>query len=338
MEAVHVIVAAPRAHAEVRDAAAWTLGVQGVRGSTAGEVDLVGTQDLGSRPAVPSHPALLQVVGDLRAEARPTRDASGDRLEWTLQGSATYLGVDGSAARGSRIPAAVGGAGLLAALLFSLRPVRAFLGGYHRSGPLENVTRVKLLLLVRRNPGVTASHLAGALGVARPAVFFHARVLHRGGLLSLQRIGARWHLTPTAQASPSGPPASAAIAAAQQHPIRGAIVALLQDGAELSAPQLRDRLARDGRRPSPSHLAYHLQVLECAGAIERRRVGGRVRFLLAVRGLPSLQPSDGAGDLAGVRMSAKAREAVRRAELELQAGAGLHTAPVAGLAAAGGTA
>ena len=80
-----------------------------------------------------------------------------------------------------------------------------------------------------------------------------------------------------------------------------------------------------GRRPSPSHLAYHLRVLERCGAVERRREDGRVLFRLAAAARPS--PTAQAKAWMGVRLSAKAQDAVRQAEQDLELPGGSASAP-----------
>jgi predicted transcriptional regulator len=244
----------------------WAVFADSVDGSVKGSFAASGIRIASSSPPLPESFSLLEVTGDLTY-------ALG-RENWKLQGDATDVRFDGKSvspeeSSAVKVVTTLGIFGAVALL------IRLLIAGYNRTTPLANETRRGLLEIIRHNPGTSVSQLCTQLGVRRPTVYFHANILVRAGMLTMQRRGKSWHLAP-----PTIRLTELERAAAVQHPIRRVIHEILDSQSNSPAADLMRSMAARGLAVSSSMMAYHLRIMLAEGIVTKERQAGRVVYAL----------------------------------------------------------
>lgn len=212
----------------------------------------------------PRSASMVEVIGDLQV----TGQLAGS--EWQIVGNVHQVKVDGVAVASHPLelaPAAfVGGAVALAWVAKLASPsLAAWLAGYTRAEPLANDVRRRLLDLVRKSSGITAADLSRQLGVTRPTVAFHGRVLADHGFVSPRRVGWQWRYFKPDEARP------ATEEYALRHPLRNALYRTL---AVQPMPRPAAVLQRQVEgSPSIALVSYHLGVLMKNGLVQRDASG-----------------------------------------------------------------
>lgn len=279
----------------------WAFALTRLSGGLAGDAAWTGvdaTVRAAGRP-LPADIELFHLRGDLELEA-----TFGEAAHWTVAGEATFVAVDGRLTAAAGAAAVAGGLGLaaLAWMLWS-RGGLAFLLGrtgarLAKADPLASPGRRRVLAAIHGLQPASRSVLQEATGLSRTAVAYHLRILVAYEILQVApgRPGAdagdraatyvlnsgsmSFHL---ADGLPAGTEAggdgvlvSQALAAANSHPVRRRLYAMLLAMGRADFPTLASAWEAQGHGPLPqSSATHHLQMLVRAGAVGVARQGHR---------------------------------------------------------------
>lgn len=219
----------------------------------------------GNLPAPSKHFSLLELDGALSLHG-----FYDDGGSWRFAGDEMRVTVDGVpldlAGNDYLIEAVATTGGLLVAIglaKYGSNLAAAVVAGYTRAKPLANARRRQLLILVRESPGISAAELSAKLGIRRPSITFHAKVLAQHHMLRPQRISKSWHYFLPEQGQSES---SSRLLAVVRHPIRRTLVLTLQESqGSLLLGDLLDALPGC----PPTLALYHLGVLRRHGIIHR---------------------------------------------------------------------
>ncbi|MEA3144108.1 MAG: Helix-turn-helix domain [Thermoplasmata archaeon] len=233
---------------------------------------------------------LVQAVGDFHMKG--TYDGAGSH--WRLNGTATFLGIDGLRVLGSRLGeglAVVGGIGLVAWLTLAFtslgRDLRLVVLGRNRAQALHHPTRVCMLRKIQESPGTTATQLAAEFGIRKTTLAFHIAILQKGGHIQVYQQGHRQHFAPL------GVGATAKVSELHQvvlahanHPLRGALLDILRDAGRPVA--FRDLVAQIPHTSGRSGLSYHIHLMERQGVLERVPAGRQTFWAIRAQAMALL--------------------------------------------------
>ena len=140
----------------------------------------------------------------------------------------------------------------------------------HASNPsLEHPTRRALYDAVEASPGIGLTDLAENVDVPHSTARHHVRVLvDEGILVTVKQLGKRRYFPEHEE--------HLTLTAALSEPPKAAVLHTLATQGEVHGGVLADELDRD-----PSTITHHLQTLEDAGLVERRKRGRAVVNRLA---------------------------------------------------------
>ncbi|MHB1261722.1 MAG: hypothetical protein ACYC2H_08395 [Thermoplasmatota archaeon] len=264
------------------EGAGWHGALRGLTGAFGGDLELEAAMTdlrVDGQP-VRGDFALLQVQGSGVWDMR----LGDQRREWTLEGDARFVGLDGRTFAGTRslagpIAAATAAGLLVVGVAWAThlgREAITFVTGYNIARPLESEARVRMLRTIGAEPGITRMQLVERLSLSRTAVLHHLDVLARARLIDPHRAGkipsyflnhASFRFAPS-DGNGAANPKAVDILSKLSHPLRRLILANLQAG-RLDVSQLQARLVASGHRTPRETLAYHLRILEKGGVVLR---------------------------------------------------------------------
>ena len=140
---------------------------------------------------------------------------------------------------------------------------------YRSESPLEHPTRLALYEAIESTPGVGLTDLSKIVDVPHSTARHHVRVLTNEGLVvTVKQLGKRRYFPEHEE--------HLTLTAALSEPSKAAVLHALAIHGEAHGGLLADLLDRD-----PSTITHHLQALEDAGLVERRKRGRTVVNRLA---------------------------------------------------------
>jgi len=249
---VAIVVEADAAHATLtrQGGNPWVVALQDVAGHWTGDLtfaDTAGDVQVEGRP-IASRDYLFQAVGDFEAQA----DYSKPRADWSLQGPATFVGVNGETIVGVRpgrgfppTAAAAAGLGILVLIYAAVSwirrgavyvAVRAFEFKLFTWAPfaarldlakvLEHPVRKGIMDMLSgqhamRNLAELRRDVATAFGISTMAAYFHLRTLWIANHLTVVRMRGQHYIGPNSGGM--GPKEQRVAAALLQNPLGLAI-------------------------------------------------------------------------------------------------------------------
>jgi DNA-binding MarR family transcriptional regulator len=258
----------------------WNIYPVGLAGRADGDFEFNAAVGEGTfnGTALPSAPDILQVVGQFDVAAQTQEGATN----WVFDGEASFVAVDAGTVSGTR----PGGAALTAAAtVVGVAAVLAVvwkllygtsLGRTIIQEPLDNDTRVRVLRYISLHPGHSATSIAKELGMSRPAVQHHLRVLKLHHLLDVHDespsprflLNSGTYRTYAPSVAGSEPVRAVEAMSVLAKPLPKAIHAAVAAGAA-TYQEVSAKIAP--AKVSPSLFTYHVKNLEAAGLVRRIR-------------------------------------------------------------------